>query len=48
MGGHDLKSKSINSIGNLLLPNDNYYKFEEDQNNPIVNHMFVEENKQAS
>ena len=40
--GRDLRSKGINRIGNLLVPNDNYCKFE-DWIMPILDKMLEEE-----
>lgn len=40
--GTFLRSKGLNRIGNLLVPNDNYCKFE-DWINPILNQMLEEQ-----
>ena len=46
LSGRDLRSKGINRIGNLLVPNDNYCKFE-DWLNPILDQMLIEQNEQV-
>ncbi|XP_071511211.1 deoxyhypusine synthase-like [Diadema antillarum] len=43
--GRDLRQKGINRIGNLLVPNDNYCKFE-DWLMPILDQMLIEQNTQ--
>ena len=45
--GRDLRSKGINRIGNLLVPNDNYCKFE-DWLMPILDQMLLEQNNEVS
>ena len=40
--GADLRTRGINRIGNLLVPNDNYCKFE-DWLNPILDTMLEEQ-----
>ena len=40
--GAELRAKGINRLGNLLIPNDNYCKFEE-WFNPILNKMTDEQ-----
>ena len=40
--GDDLRRRGINRIGNLLVPNDNYCKFE-DWMNPILDSMLEEQ-----
>ncbi len=47
LSGRELRSKGINRIGNLLVPNDNYCKFE-DWINPILDKMLEEQNTQVS
>ena len=47
LSGRDLRLKGINRIGNLLVPNDNYCKFE-DWLNPILDQMLEEQNTQVS
>ncbi|XP_020258666.1 deoxyhypusine synthase-like isoform X1 [Asparagus officinalis] len=42
LSGTFLRSKGLNRIGNLLVPNDNYCKFE-DWINPILNKMLEEQ-----
>lgn len=42
--GETLRKQGINRIGNLLVPNDNYCKFEE-WINPIFNQMLAEQNE---
>lgn len=44
LNGHMLREKGINRIGNLLVPNDNYCKFE-DWIMPIFNKMWEEQEK---
>uniref|UniRef100_A0A0K8VSL9 Deoxyhypusine synthase n=1 Tax=Bactrocera latifrons TaxID=174628 RepID=A0A0K8VSL9_BACLA len=43
LSGRDLRDRCVNRIGNLLVPNDNYCKFE-DWLMPLLNEM-VEEQK---
>ncbi|XP_074654285.1 deoxyhypusine synthase-like [Tubulanus polymorphus] len=43
--GAELRKKGINRIGNLLVPNDNYCKFE-DWLMPILNQVLKEQNEQ--
>lgn len=45
--GDDLRRRGINRIGNLLVPNDNYCKFE-DWMNPILDAMLVEQQTQGT
>ena len=42
LSGSTLRSKGLNRIGNLLVPNDNYIKFEE-WINPILTKMIEEQ-----
>lgn len=42
MDGADLRKKGMNRIGNLIIPNDNYCKFE-DWLTPILNTMLAEQ-----
>ena len=44
--GSELRSKGINRIGNLLVPNDNYCKFE-DWLMPILDQMLIEQNTEV-
>ncbi|KAJ0798100.1 putative deoxyhypusine synthase [Helianthus annuus] len=44
--GAALRSKGLNRIGNLLVPNDNYCKFE-DWIIPIFDQMLIEQNTQV-
>jgi deoxyhypusine synthase len=44
--GAHLRSKGLNRIGNLLVPNDNYCKFE-DWIIPIFNQMLKEQNNEV-
>lgn len=46
MDGADLRKKGMNRIGNLIIPNDNYCKFE-DWLTPILDAM-LEEQKQSA
>lgn len=43
LSGKDLRQRGINRIGNLLVPNDNYCKFE-DWLMPILDQMLLEQN----
>lgn len=45
--GSDLREKGINRIGNLLVPNDNYCKFEEFMN-PILDQLLVEQKEKGT
>lgn len=45
--GKDLRLKGINRIGNLLVPNDNYCKFE-DWLMPILDQMLLEQNTEGT
>lgn len=45
--GKELRMKGLNRIGNLLVPNDNYCKFEE-WVIPILDAMLEEQREQAS
>ena len=45
--GKKLRSQGLNRIGNLLVPNDNYCKFE-DWIMPILDAMLVEQNEQGT
>lgn len=45
--GEDLRRRGINRIGNLLVPNDNYCKFE-DWMNPILDAMLDEQKAQGT
>ena len=45
--GKELRKKGINRIGNLLVPNDNYVKFEE-WINPIWDEMLEEQKNQVT
>jgi deoxyhypusine synthase len=45
--GDDLRRRGINRIGNLLVPNDNYCKFE-DWINPILDAMFEEQKNKGT
>ncbi len=47
LSGKDLKLKGINRIGNLLVPNDNYCKFEE-WFMPILDTMLEEQKNNVS
>lgn len=42
LNGKDLRKRGINRIGNLLVPNDNYCKFE-DWLMPILDQMLEEQ-----
>jgi len=42
LSGKDLRQRGINRVGNLLVPNDNYCKFE-DWIMPIFDEMLVEQ-----
>ncbi|KAJ1935263.1 Deoxyhypusine synthase [Kickxella alabastrina] len=44
--GRDLRSKGLNRTGNLIVPNDNYCKFE-DWVMPILDQMLVEQREQG-
>ncbi|XP_041831120.1 deoxyhypusine synthase [Melanotaenia boesemani] len=44
--GKELRQKGINRIGNLLVPNDNYCKFE-DWLMPILDQMLLEQNTES-
>jgi deoxyhypusine synthase len=46
MDGADLRKKGMNRIGNLIIPNDNYCKFE-DWLTPILNTMLAEQKASA-
>lgn len=45
--GAQLRSQGLNRIGNLLVPNDNYCKFE-DWITPILNDMLKEQQEKVS
>lgn len=47
LSGKSLRQKGINRIGNLLVPNDNYCKFEE-WFMPILDDMLEEQKKNVS
>jgi deoxyhypusine synthase len=47
LSGRDLRSRGINRIGNLLVPNDNYCKFE-DWVMPILDQLVIEQKEQVS
>lgn len=47
MDGATLRDQGINRIGNLLVPNDNYCKFE-DWVMPILNKMLTEQNEKKT
>ena len=47
LSGKHLRQKGINRIGNLLVPNDNYCKFEE-WFMPILDDMLEEQKKHVS
>ncbi|CAL9693450.1 unnamed protein product [Knipowitschia caucasica] len=47
MAGKDLRQRGINRIGNLLVPNDNYCKFE-DWLIPILDQMLLEQNTEGT
>ncbi|XP_037648648.1 deoxyhypusine synthase [Sebastes umbrosus] len=47
MAGKDLRQKGINRIGNLLVPNDNYCKFE-DWLMPILDQMLLEQTTEGT
>ncbi|TNN80591.1 Deoxyhypusine synthase [Liparis tanakae] len=47
MSGAELREKGINRIGNLLVPNDNYCKFE-DWLMPILDQMLLEQNTEGA
>lgn len=44
--GADLRKKGLNRIGNLLVPNDNYCKFE-DWVVPLLDEMLVEQKEKG-
>jgi deoxyhypusine synthase len=44
--GEDLRKKGLNRIGNLLVPNDNYCKFE-DWVMPILDEILKEQEEQV-
>ena len=44
--GKDLRERGINRIGNLLVPNDNYCRFE-DWIMPILDQMLLEQKEQV-
>jgi deoxyhypusine synthase len=46
MDGADLRRRGMNRIGNLILPNDNYCKFE-DWLTPILNAMLAEQKEKG-
>lgn len=46
LSGAHLRSKGLNRIGNLLVPNDNYCKFE-DWIIPIFDQMLKEQNSEV-
>jgi deoxyhypusine synthase len=46
LSGRDLRSRGINRIGNLLVPNDNYCKFE-DWVMPILDQLVIEQKEQV-
>lgn len=46
VAGEDLRKKGLNRIGNLLVPNDNYCKFE-DWVMPILDQLLVEQEEQV-
>jgi deoxyhypusine synthase len=46
LAGRDLRSRGINRIGNLLVPNDNYCKFE-DWVMPILDQLVIEQKEQV-
>lgn len=46
LSGAELRLKGINRIGNLLVPNDNYCKFE-DWIMPILDQMLLEQKTQV-
>uniref|UniRef100_A0A8C6U6I9 deoxyhypusine synthase n=1 Tax=Neogobius melanostomus TaxID=47308 RepID=A0A8C6U6I9_9GOBI len=47
MSGKELRQRGINRIGNLLVPNDNYCKFE-DWLVPILDQMLLEQNTEGT
>ncbi|KAJ4932280.1 hypothetical protein JOQ06_010705 [Pogonophryne albipinna] len=47
LSGKELRLKAINRIGNLLVPNDNYCKFE-DWLMPILDQMLLEQNEKGT
>ncbi|XP_053707725.1 deoxyhypusine synthase [Synchiropus splendidus] len=47
ISGKDLRQKGINRIGNLLVPNDNYCKFE-DWMMPILDQMLLEQQTEGT
>ena len=47
LSGRDLRKRGINRIGNLLVPNDNYCKFET-WLTPILNKMLEEQKNDVS
>ena len=46
LSGRDLRARGINRTGNLLLPNDNYCKFE-DWVIPILDQLLIEQKEQV-
>lgn len=46
LDGADLRKRGLNRIGNMLVPNDNYCKFE-DWLNPILDAMLLEQQTQG-
>ena len=46
LDGKSLRANGINRIGNLLVPNDNYCKFEE-WLTPILDQMLLEQKQQV-
>ena len=46
LDGRDLRSRGINRIGNLLVPNDNYCKFE-DWLMPILDQLLKEQKEEV-
>lgn len=44
LDGERLREKGLNRIGNLLVPNDNYCKFE-DWVVPILDQMLIEQKR---
>jgi len=46
LSGRDLRDRGINRIGNLLVPNDNYCKFE-DWVMPLLDEMLAEQKAQG-
>ena len=45
--GKDLRERGINRIGNLLVPNDNYCRFEGLWIMPILDQMLLEQKEQV-